>query len=74
MDCPLPLAVADDEERSRLRFLAAVAWLQLLGAVHTAWELQRLLDNAIKFSKKGGGRVSLRARADDEWVVIEVED
>ena len=36
--------------------------------------VDRLLDNAIKFSKTGRGRVSLRARADDEWLVIEVED
>lgn len=41
MDRPSPLAVADDEARSRLRFFTAVAWLQLLGAVYTVWELQR---------------------------------
>jgi signal transduction histidine kinase len=35
--------------------------------------LDRLLDNAVKFSKPGG-RVTLRARAQDGDVVIEVED
>lgn len=36
--------------------------------------LQRLLDNAIKFSKTGGGKVTLRAFENREVVVIEVED
>ena len=36
--------------------------------------VDRLLDNAVKFSKREGGRVSLRARAEGSSVVIEVED
>lgn len=36
--------------------------------------LDRLLDNAIKFSKQDGGPIALRARAAADGVVIEVED
>jgi two-component system, sensor histidine kinase and response regulator len=34
----------------------------------------RLLDNAIKFSKKGGGKVVLRAQPGDQSLIIEVAD
>ena len=34
----------------------------------------RLLDNAIKFTKKGGGKVMLRAEPGERSLVIEVED
>ncbi len=36
--------------------------------------LDRLLDNAIKFSKREGGRVTLRAREEEGRVLIEVRD
>jgi signal transduction histidine kinase len=36
--------------------------------------VDRLLDNAIKFSRKGDGEVTLRASSDADSVLIEVED
>lgn len=36
--------------------------------------LSRLLDNAIKFSPQTGGQVVIRARDEDRWVKISVED
>jgi signal transduction histidine kinase len=36
--------------------------------------LDRLIDNAIKFSKEEGGRVQVRAAADEDWVYIAVQD
>ncbi|MBI4771683.1 MAG: ATP-binding protein [Chloroflexi bacterium] len=36
--------------------------------------VSRLVDNAIKFSKKEGGQVTLRARAEGDGVHIEVKD
>jgi signal transduction histidine kinase len=36
--------------------------------------LQRLIENAIKFSKKSGGHVTLRARAEKDKVVIQIQD
>jgi signal transduction histidine kinase len=36
--------------------------------------LSRLLDNALKFSPQAGGQVMIRARNEDGWVKISVED
>jgi signal transduction histidine kinase len=36
--------------------------------------LERLIDNAIKFSQQAGGHVLVRATADDEWIYIAVQD
>lgn len=36
--------------------------------------LIRLLDNAIKFSKEKGGRVVVRATADEKWIYLTVQD
>jgi signal transduction histidine kinase len=36
--------------------------------------LDRLIDNAVKFSPEEGGRVVIRATADDEWIYIAVQD
>jgi two-component system sensor histidine kinase/response regulator len=40
--------------------------------IHNA--IERLVDNAIKFSKDEGGRIWVRATADDEWLYISVQD
>jgi signal transduction histidine kinase len=36
--------------------------------------LSRLLDNALKFSSQTGGQVVIRARSEDGWSKISVED
>lgn len=36
--------------------------------------LERLIDNATKFSQQTGGHVLVRATADDEWIYIAVQD
>ncbi len=36
--------------------------------------LDRLIDNAIKFSNEGDGQVIVRAWADDDWIYIAVQD
>lgn len=36
--------------------------------------LERLIDNATKFSQQAGGHVLVRATADDEWIYIAVQD
>ena len=46
----------------------------LLHVQYIADALKRLLDNAIKFSKKEGGRVVVRAKADKEWIYLVVQD
>ena len=76
----LRAALAEEESRAELRGIRLVADIpselppfrghpELLSQA-----VSRLLDNAIKFSKKAGGRVGLSARPIARHVVIEVAD
>jgi two-component system phosphate regulon sensor histidine kinase PhoR len=81
-DLPLLLRVALERQRTKAeakKVRLHEALEEPLPAVRGDQEylldaVSRLLDNAIKFSKKSGGQVTLRAGASDHQVRIEVQD
>jgi signal transduction histidine kinase len=69
------LAVEASERRVQLVKRVPPALPRVLGdPALISMALVRLLDNAVKFSKPEGGRVTLSSRQAGEWLLIEVED
>jgi signal transduction histidine kinase len=81
-DLPLLLRVALERQRAKAQARKIELREALNGPVpavrgdqeYLLDAVSRLLDNAIKFSKKAGGRVTVGARAGGHGVLIEVED
>lgn len=76
----LSKVLANYQSRAAARNVELVAvWSETLPLIvadreHLSNAVRRLIDNAIKFSKKQGGKVYLTARSNDQRVSIQVRD